>query len=116
MPGIKELLATLQTRSDVQTALVTGNLEPIGWAKMEALGIKEMFSQPPFGGFGSDVCSGNLAEVWRDRAEMIKVAERRAAGTFACHCLSLTLCRCVYVDIHFHAPDDGKSLFGVQAC
>jgi phosphoglycolate phosphatase-like HAD superfamily hydrolase len=80
LPGIRELLAALQQRKDVVTGLVTGNLEPIGWAKMEALGVKELFSQPLVGGFGSDVCSGNLKEVWKDRGEMISVAERKMGG------------------------------------
>lgn len=48
-----------QMRDDVITCLVTGNLEPIGWGKMEALGLAPLFTQPPFGGFGSDFCSGN---------------------------------------------------------
>ena len=78
LPGIKELLSALQHRSDVKTGLVTGNLEPIGWAKMQALGIKDLFSQPVFGGFGTDVCSGNWQESWRDRAELIKAADRKA--------------------------------------
>ena len=38
--------------------LVTGNLEPIAWGKMQALGLLEAFSEPHFGGFGSDYCSG----------------------------------------------------------
>jgi len=29
---------------------VTGNLEEIGWLKMEALGIRQFFSVPNFGG------------------------------------------------------------------
>lgn len=45
------------------TCLVTGNLQPIGWGKMAALGLKNLFSQPPFGGFGSDFCSGNTGWV-----------------------------------------------------
>lgn len=28
------------------TCLVTGNLEPIGWGKMSALGISSLFSNP----------------------------------------------------------------------
>ncbi len=39
--------------------LVTGNLEPIAWGKMQALGLLEAFSEPHFGGFGSDFCSGD---------------------------------------------------------
>ena len=29
---------------------MTGNLEPIGWAKMEALGLKRHFTKPLVGG------------------------------------------------------------------
>lgn len=60
------------------TCLVTGNLAPIGWAKMRALGVEGLFTCPHFGGFGSDFCSGNTAESWRDRAELIRLAGRRA--------------------------------------
>jgi hypothetical protein len=35
-----------QARGDVATCLVTGNLEPIGWGKMKALGIDHLFSKP----------------------------------------------------------------------
>jgi hypothetical protein len=45
-----------QGRDDVATCLVTGNLEPIGWGKMAALGIEQLFTAPRFGGFGSDHC------------------------------------------------------------
>lgn len=47
-----------QARGDVAVGLVTGNLEPIAWGKMQALGLLEAFSEPHFGGFGSDFCSG----------------------------------------------------------
>lgn len=60
------------------TCLVTGNLQPIGWGKMAALGLKDLFSQPPFGGFGSDHCSGNTKDSWRDRAELVRIAAKRA--------------------------------------
>jgi hypothetical protein len=32
-----------------------------------------------FGGFGSDFCSGNTQEMWRDRAEFVRLAGQRAA-------------------------------------
>ena len=67
-----------QARGDVLTCLVTGNLEPIGWGKMRALGLHDFFSEPPFGGFGSDTCSGNIAESWKDRAELVRIAAARA--------------------------------------
>lgn len=79
LPGVQRLLETLQARPDVATCLVTGNLEPIGWGKMRALGIEHLFTQPRFGGFGSDHCSGNVDEMWRDRAEFVAVAARRCA-------------------------------------
>ena len=70
LPGVRELLHALQVRSgrvpascsdpsedrmmlpgmqgrtDVSWGLVTGNLEPIGWAKMKALGILDLFPEP----------------------------------------------------------------------
>jgi phosphoglycolate phosphatase len=83
LPGIKTLLTALKERSDVKVGLVTGNLEPIAWSKMEALGIKELFTQPCFGGFGSDFCSGDIVDMWKDRAEMILVANRKAGGALS---------------------------------
>ena len=81
-----------QVSGKVATCLVTGNLEPclIGWAKMEALGIAHLFSQPAFGGFGSDFCSGNTEEMWHDRAELVRVAAERCSKQFpgaCCHAL-----------------------------
>jgi len=80
LPGIREVLAALLERDDCLVGLVTGNLEPIGWLKMEALGLE--FSRPHFGGFGSDFCSGNTKEVWRDRAVFVTRARERALATF----------------------------------
>ena len=57
LPGILPLLETLAARSDVAVCLVTGNLEPIGWSKMDALGIRHLFTSPNFGGFSSDYCN-----------------------------------------------------------
>jgi phosphoglycolate phosphatase-like HAD superfamily hydrolase len=78
LPGVVELLTALQKRDDVAVCLVTGNLEPIGWMKMDKLGIKHLFTEPNFGGFGSDYCSGNTEGMgWRDRAELLRIAARR---------------------------------------
>ena len=73
LPGVEALLAALAARANCVTGLVrfcarvvlsrlrhahalaaqvTGNLEPIGWAKMEALGLKRHFSKPLVGGCG----------------------------------------------------------------
>ncbi|GAB4819077.1 hypothetical protein N2152v2_006123 [Parachlorella kessleri] len=78
LPGVKELLLALKERGDVAVCLVTGNMEPIGWTKMEALGIKHLFTEPFFGGFGSDFCSGNTEQSWKDRAELVRIAAKRA--------------------------------------
>ncbi len=73
----------MQDREDVLTCLVTGNLQPIGWAKMEALGIKHLFSEPYFGGFGSDYCNpDNSDQSWKDRAELVKIAAEKAQKHF----------------------------------
>lgn len=44
---------------------------------MEALGILGLFSNPYFGGFGSDFCSGDTVDTWKDRAELVRIAARR---------------------------------------
>lgn len=66
----------------VATCLVTGNLEPIGWAKMRALGIAHLFTEPNFGGFGSDFCSGDTEFMWKDRCEFVKIASKRCAAAY----------------------------------
>ena len=78
LPGVSGLLNSLQQRGDSVTCLVTGNLEPIAWHKMAAVNLKGSFSCPLFGGFGSDFCSGNFDEMWRDRAEFIRIARAKA--------------------------------------
>eukprot|EP01012_Entosiphon_sulcatum_P006449 TRINITY_DN13041_c0_g1_i1.p1 TRINITY_DN13041_c0_g1~~TRINITY_DN13041_c0_g1_i1.p1 ORF type:complete len:249 (-),score=43.43 TRINITY_DN13041_c0_g1_i1:51-797(-) len=80
LPGVAKLLEALACQKEkVIFGLVTGNLEPIGWAKMHALGLHQHFTTPNFGGFGSDYCGGDLARKAEDRAEFIRFAQRRAA-------------------------------------
>lgn len=83
LPGVRDTLAALADAPGVVPCLVTGNLEPIGWLKMRALGLLPSFGEEPFGGFGSDFCSGNVAEMWKDRAELIRVAQRKASKLMA---------------------------------
>ena len=64
-PGVKRLLARLE-REGIVMGLVTGNLERIGWKKMERAGLKRYFR---FGAF---------SEMARDRAGLVKLAIRRA--------------------------------------
>ncbi|KAL4857292.1 Eukaryotic translation initiation factor 2 subunit alpha [Chlorella vulgaris] len=78
LPGVLPLLNALAARPDVAVCLVTGNLEPIGWAKMDALGVRHLFTAPNFGGFSTDYCNPeNLEQSWRDRAEFVRIAARK---------------------------------------
>ena len=69
LPGVLALLEALARRGGVAVGLVTGNLQPIAWAKMRALGIAHLFTEPRFGGFGSDA---------KDRGDLVKLAKARA--------------------------------------
>ncbi len=70
-----------QKRGDVAVGLVTGNLEPIAWGKMQALGLLEAFSEPHFGGFGSDYCSGAHQAGRRQPAcHLQRLSERPQGG------------------------------------
>lgn len=82
LPGVETLLKRLQQLDHVYVGLCTGNLEPIAWSKMEALGLKDMFTTPNFGGFGSDYCSGTSdpKQSYKDRAELVKIAAQRASS------------------------------------
>ena len=51
LPGIVDLVAHLDEAADVQLALLTGNIEPMAYAKLGAVGLDGYF---PFGAFGSD--------------------------------------------------------------
>ncbi len=64
-PGARELLDELQRR-DVLLALVTGNLTPIGWRKLQRAGLNRYFR---YGAFG---------ESAKDRAGLAKMAIERA--------------------------------------
>ena len=78
LPGVLPLLQALAARSDVAVCLVTGNLEPIGWAKMDALGVRHLFTAPNFGGFSTDYCDpANIEQSWRDRAEFVRIAAKK---------------------------------------
>ncbi len=64
-PGVRTLLRRLTAR-DVVIGLVTGNLSRIGWRKMERTGLRKYFR---FGAF---------AEMAHSRAELVRVAIRKA--------------------------------------
>ena len=102
LPGVEALLESLAAREGVVQGLVTGNLQPIGWRKVEALGVARHFDEMVLsegeegeggsgkrrrvGGFGSDFCSPEesaIDEPWCDRARFIEVAAERALKTRA---------------------------------
>jgi phosphoglycolate phosphatase-like HAD superfamily hydrolase len=65
MPGVEETLAHLARRGAV-LGVATGNLEAIGWAKLEEVGVRHWFR---FGGFSDD---------YPNRADLIGNAVRKA--------------------------------------
>ena len=65
MPGVPEILAVLQ-QAGALLGLATGNLERIGWAKIDRCGLREWFT---FGGF---------SDRYPDRAELVWAAAERA--------------------------------------
>ena len=69
LPGVVELLTELSEREDCIVTLVTGNLQPIAWAKMTQLGIKQYFNDIVKGGFGSD---------HEQRSVLVSIAHERA--------------------------------------
>jgi phosphoglycolate phosphatase len=77
MPGVEETLEHLQRKGAV-LGVATGNLETIGWLKIETVGLREWFR---FGGF---------SDRFAVRAEMIAHAAgeaRRLAGPDATVCV-----------------------------
>jgi phosphoglycolate phosphatase len=77
MPGVDEILAYLH-KKNAALGVGTGNLESIGWLKLEVLGIRHWFT---FGGF---------SDKFAIRSEMIAHAAneaRQVAGTDATVCV-----------------------------
>jgi phosphoglycolate phosphatase-like HAD superfamily hydrolase len=64
MPGVQEMLAYLQKKG-AALGVATGNLEAIGWLKIETLGLRHWFT---FGGFSDryDVRSDMIAHAIRE--------------------------------------------------
>jgi phosphoglycolate phosphatase-like HAD superfamily hydrolase len=77
MPGVEDVLRCLARRGAL-LGVATGNLETIGWIKIEQAGLREWFR---FGGF---------SDRFPDRAELIGQAARKArelAGSDASVCV-----------------------------
>jgi phosphoglycolate phosphatase-like HAD superfamily hydrolase len=52
LPGVREVLQAVADHPRYQSALLTGNIEPAAWLKMELLGLSEFFPLP--GAFGDE--------------------------------------------------------------
>jgi phosphoglycolate phosphatase-like HAD superfamily hydrolase len=52
LPGVREALQAVHDHPRYQSALVTGNIEPAAWLKMELVGLAEYFTLP--GAFGDE--------------------------------------------------------------
>lgn len=85
LPGVADVLAALAADAGVAQGLTTGNLQPIGEAKMAALGVGHLFDAPPCGGFGSDFCGGaaGVERPHTDRAQLLRIAADRAGSPAA---------------------------------
>lgn len=102
IPTLQQLKKILSTHpKNVLCGLVTGNVEGIARKKMRATGILAtgiLHSLPEdtrwegeektafLGGFGSDFCSGDiddLTRLYKDRAEQIAIATRKARALLA---------------------------------
>jgi len=76
LPGVVDTLETIARLPDVALGLLTGNLEPTAWLKLEHFGLERFFT---FGAFGSDDAS-------RERLVPIAVAraERQLGRPVGC--------------------------------
>jgi phosphoglycolate phosphatase-like HAD superfamily hydrolase len=52
LPGVREVLQAVTDHPRYQSALLTGNIEPAAWLKMELMGLAEFFPLP--GAFGDE--------------------------------------------------------------
>ncbi|MEP6741177.1 MAG: HAD hydrolase-like protein [bacterium] len=52
LPGVREVLQATHDHPRYQSALVTGNIEPAAWLKMEITGLSKFFTLP--GAFGDE--------------------------------------------------------------
>jgi len=68
LPGVKALLTNLKNKQ-IPLGVLTGNVEGLGWIKLERVGIKDFFD---FGAFGSQAYK---------RIELVKIARKNAEET-----------------------------------
>ena len=63
-----------------------------------------------FGGFGSDLCSGNVEESWRDRSEFVRLSADRARERFPGEDCLYCLCLVRFAKPRLGAFCNGKPL------
>ena len=118
LPGVPTLLEQLASTPNVHLALLTGNLEPMAYLKLEAAGLDGYFG---FGAFGSDSPDRNaLPAIALERARastgldfrgkdviVIGDTERDIACSRAVGAFSIAVCtgRFKRADLLAHAPD-----------
>lgn len=68
LPGVRETLEALDTHPRYRSALLTGNIEPMAYLKMELVGLEEFFTLP--GAFGDE--SHNRRDLPALAAERIR--------------------------------------------
>lgn len=68
LPGVRELLVEL-TKEQIPMGILTGNVEQLGWTRLEMVGIKQYFT---FGAFGDQTYERvELVEIARKNAEKV---------------------------------------------
>ncbi len=70
LPGVKKLLPKLYEQLNPFMGVFTGNVEPVGWLKLEKAGLSNFFS---FGAFGNEAMT---------KIELSKVALKKAKKLF----------------------------------
>ena len=69
LPGVRELLASLKEKH-IPLGVLTGNVEGIGWTKIERAGLRDFFD---FGAFGDKT---------EKRVELVEIARQNASNIF----------------------------------
>jgi len=113
-PSIRDLLDTLHSSGKL-LGVVSGNLEPIGWLKLEAAGVKDFFAFGSFSGgreLRRDIFAHGLEEVRRlagDGARACFVgdtpADIEAARLVGSPILAVATGIFTRADLLAHAPD-----------
>lgn len=113
-PSIRELLTALRAASKL-LGVVSGNLEPIGWLKLEAAGVKKFFAFGSFSGrreLRREIFAHGLEEVRRRLGGSARAcfvgdtpADIEAARLVGSPILAVATGIFTRADLQAHAPD-----------